>query len=91
MKTFLIICLIYLIVSSVRIIITHKNRSRVIDEIYDYQTWCVKTGNFDQIFDVDFSDMESYRKTLYRITDWGHNHILPEDKQRILNAYMDKE
>ena len=89
MKILLVIYVIGVIVSSVRIIITHKNRSRVIDEIYKYQTWCVATDNFDKIFDVDFSDMESYNKTLYRITDWGHNNILPEDKQHILNTYMD--
>lgn len=89
MKTFLIICLLFLVFLIIRTEATAQNRSKVVDNIYNYQTWCVETGNFDKLFDVDFSDMESYTETLYRITDWGHDHILPEDKQHILNTYVD--
>ena len=87
MKVLTIIIAVLVILVIIRMEVTYRNRSHVSNDIFNYQTWCVNSGNVDKLFDVDFDDMEEWSDTFFRITDWGHDYILPEDKQHILDIY----
>ena len=40
-------------------------------------------------FEVNYSDMEDYFKTLFRFWDWGYKHILPPEKYEIVKPYIE--
>lgn len=45
---------------------------------------------YKNVYEVDFEDMESYEKTLFRLWDWGYKNILPPDKFKIIKPYIYK-
>ena len=64
----------------------YKNRSIIIEAIYEYNTIMITSNKHRD--KVDFTDMESYDDTLYRLLDWGYENILPPDKFEIIKPYI---
>jgi len=38
--------------------------------------------------EVSYSDMESYKQTLWRLSDWSYKYILPQEKYEIIKPYI---
>lgn len=87
----IVVVLVYSIVMAFKNNNTYKNHKIIADAIYKYHMAVIKNTNplaqFD--FKVDYSDMESYAKTYFRIWDWGYKSILPPDKFEIIKEYID--
>lgn len=64
---------------------TSNKRTLIITAIYIYKMECSIEGTKPL---VDYSDMEPYNKTLWRIFDWSHERILPADKLEIIKEYI---
>lgn len=64
---------------------TYKNITKINYAIYRYQIDCI-TNNVESI--IDYSDMEDYDKTFWRLWDWGYTRILPKDKFEIIQPYI---
>ena len=82
LSTFIIVICIILLFKNEN---TYKNHTLIDDAIYLYQTECVKMR---KIYEVTYDDMEDYRKTCYRLNDWGYENILPRDKFEIIKPYI---
>lgn len=80
----LLVC-IFLIIKNEN---AEHNHTIIIDAIYAYQLDMCKMYIYD--YEVDFKDMESYGKTLFRLWDWGYKNILPPDKFKIIKPYIYK-
>lgn len=77
----LLICVILLVKNEV----TYRNMIIITKAIRDY--------NYEEIIEnrlifVDYDDMESYQKVLFRIWDWGYENILPPDKYVLIAPYI---
>lgn len=59
---------------------------KIIDAIRDYNIACIDSGNLGDM--VDFYEMESYDKTLWRLNDWGYTNILPKEKFELIESYI---
>lgn len=66
---------------------TFRNMEKIIDAIYIYQLECL-TDNSSTA--VDYYDMRSYERVLFRFWDFGYKHILPEEKFKLIEAYIKK-
>lgn len=61
---------------------TYNNAMKIIDAIHAYRLehlWNAK---------VDYKDMESFERTLFRFWDWGYKRILPKDKLELIKPYI---
>lgn len=65
---------------------TLNNHYKIIDAITEYNIACINSGNIGDM--VDFREMESYDKTLWRLNDWGYTNILPKDKLELIESYI---
>ena len=56
-------------------------RNVISNAIFLYNTRQITDGiiNDTDINLIDFSVMESYNRTLFRLYDWGYKHIVPPD------------
>lgn len=76
--------------------ITYRNQGIILEAIFDYKIDMIdkarKNGTImDGVkYEVDYSDMEDYNSTLWRIFDWGYENILPSDKFEIIKPYIHK-
>ena len=59
---------------------------KIIDAIRDYNIVCIDSGNLNDM--IDFSEMESYDKTLWRLNDWGYTNILPKERFELIESYI---
>lgn len=67
--------------------VTSEQRCKIIDAIFAYQCkYHDEHGKKDS--SVWFDDMCSYRRTLWRLHDWGHKHIIPADKFEKIKSYI---
>ena len=64
-----------------------RNMEKIIDAIYIYQLKCLTDGSS---MAVDYYDMRSYGHVLFRFWDFGYKHILPEEKFKLIEAYIKK-
>lgn len=84
------ICILMLVALLYLLYITKKEntsnkRTLIITAIYIYKMECSIEETKPL---VDYSDMEPYSKTLWRIFDWSHERILPADKLEIIKEYI---
>lgn len=66
---------------------TFRNMEKIIDAIYIYQLKCLTDSSSTA---VDYYDMRSYGHVLFRFWDFGYKHILPEEKFKLIEAYIKK-
>lgn len=66
---------------------TCTNQLIITTAIGSYRLNCILN---DQRPDVNYDDMESYTKTLWRLWDWGCKRILPKEKYEIIKDYIGK-
>ena len=66
---------------------TFRNMEKIVDAIYIYQLKCLTDGSLTE---VDYYDMRSYERVLFRFWDFGYKHILPEEKFKLIEAYIKK-
>ena len=64
---------------------TCMQQMRIACAIGEYGHACIRSGEKRM---VEFEDMESYDRTLFRLWDWGYTRILPPDKFEIIRAYV---
>lgn len=83
-----VIVVLFLPIAFIRNEVAYQNRSKILDAIYLYQLDLLDTGKVSQ---VDYEDMESYDRTVFRIFDFGCRHILPEEKFALIEPYLGKE
>lgn len=67
--------------------VTHFNRMLVLNAIYLYRRDLIEQDKYDEA-QVNMYDLESYGKTLWRLWDWGYEHILPPEKFEIIKPYI---
>lgn len=79
----IVLCTIY----GIKNFNTPIQRKRIIDAIGAYHIALID-NNLLYDSQVEYSDMESYEKTLLRIWDWGYTNILPKEKFEIIKKYM---
>lgn len=70
--------------------VTYHNYIILTDAIANYQKDLVDKGKYDLYGNnpVEFDDMESYDKSLFRLWDWGYENILPKEKYEIIKPYI---
>jgi hypothetical protein len=68
--------------------IVYENRVIVHEAIYAYIRDMTKRGEFN--YEVNYYDMETFHKTVYRLFDFGYKNILPEEKYEIIEPYIKK-
>lgn len=61
---------------------TFRQHVLISTAVRDYHLDLIARGVYDTLtnFPVDYDDMESYGRTLWRLWDWGYKRILPRDK-----------
>lgn len=72
-----------------KLFVTTDNRLIIIEAIAKYKSDACAYEEFE--WTVDWSDMESYDKTLWRLWDWGYKRILPKEKFEFIKDYINKE
>lgn len=87
----LVACFVFVAKNS----ITLKHRILIIRAIRDYLIDCIKSREYlinciesNEVEAVNYGDMESYDKTLWRVWDWGYTRILPKEKFEIIKPYV---
>ena len=86
----LIVCslaIVFLIYLGIKNEVTLKQQLRISNAVYEYHTDLINNRRYPEK-KVDWSDIEPYDKTLFRLWDWGHKRILPKDKFEIIKPYI---
>ena len=65
-----------------------KMRKVITNAIHNRNMVLIKNNEFDKRYEVDYSDMEPYDRTLWRLWDWSYKHILPNDKLKLIEEYI---
>ena len=65
---------------------TYVMHVKIVYAIYKHHLQCIEQKETAK---VNYGDMESYDRTLYRLWDWGYTHILPKEKFEIIKPYID--
>ena len=78
----LILFMVFILKNNATLDAHHK----IIDAITEYNLACIDAGNLGDM--IDFNEMESYDKTLWRLNDWGHTNILPKEKFELVAPYI---
>lgn len=72
----------------VRMEVVSRNRIKIIDAIFAYQTFQLHLGNIDH---TDFySKMETFEQTERRIWDWGYTRILPPNYFKLIEPFIER-
>ena len=61
----------------VRVFTAFGNQTKITDAIFVYQMECIRAH---EPYEVGYDDAEDITKTMARVWDFGHRHILPGDK-----------
>ena len=86
-STLAVLGILFSVVMLIKNYVTYKNRSIIEIAIFQYRIDMIDNN---KAAEVDYDDMESYDKTLWRIYDWGLTNILPVDKIKIIKPYIDE-
>ena len=65
---------------------TFIKQTSITKAIYNYKVKQINDGLPHD--DVDYSDIEEYEKTLFRLWDWSNKRILPKEKYEIIKEYL---
>lgn len=66
---------------------TYKQQTLILNSIKTYVIYNHNTHGFK--LGSDMIDMiEPYSKTLFRLFDWGYEHILPDEYYQVLRPYI---
>lgn len=83
---YIVIILVFGLLAVIKNEITYRNRMIISNAIFSYSMAMINAENF--VLCVDFSDMEEYETTLWRLWDWGYKNILPKEKYEIIKDYI---
>lgn len=64
---------------------TYTMHMKIVNAICNYQLQCISNK---ETYKVNYNDMESYDRTMFRLWDWGYTHILPKEKFEIIKPYI---
>ncbi len=67
---------------------TCKQHGKISDAIHKYNICCIRTRLYDNM--VDYSEMEHYDQTLFRLWDWGYKRILPPEKFELVKPFIER-
>lgn len=84
---------LYMLIAVVILIknkVTLRQHEKVINAIHAYSMKLIEEHRWEDI-QVDFNDMEPYKRTMLRLWDWGHTRILPPEKYEIIKPYIMEE
>ena len=84
---FTILLVIFAILALAKSENAYQNQMKILNAISDYGSECIWS---DKPILVDFDEMESLTRTLFRFWDWGYTQILPADKFEIIKPYIKK-
>lgn len=87
METISTVGLILCFIITIKNFKTSSNRMKVINAIGNYHVYLIDNNSLSDS-QVEYEDIESYYKTLYRIWDWGCTRILPKEKFELIKPYM---
>lgn len=83
----LIVWMLFCVVMLVKNQVAFKQQKRIIDAVYQYNLNLIYDGRRHES-EVDFDDIETFYKTLFRLWDWSYKRILPADKLEIIEPYL---
>lgn len=83
-----IIILMFCVLILIKNEVTSVAYDIVIDAVYDYKIDCIYK---DKEALVDYSDMNSYKKVLFNLFDWGITGVMPKEKLQIIHSYIRKD
>ena len=81
----LVVLLIFIILAYGRLVFSFNAHEKIDNAIYLYRMQCFVEEDEPL---VDYSDMESFVKTMLRICDFGYSRILPPDKFELVKDYI---
>lgn len=84
---FAIILTIFAILAWAKSENAYQNQMKILNAILDYGSECIWSN---KPILVDFDEMESLTRTLFRFWDWGYTRILPTEKFEIIKPYIKK-
>lgn len=84
----MVVVLAIILIIAVKNQVTYVNYNIILDAIFQYHKAMIDVRDFN--YKVDYEDIEPYEVTLRRWTDWGYKNILPEDKFKIIEPYIQK-
>ena len=88
----LVICyviLIFCLIATIKNTNTFNCHEKIGKAIYKYKTRCIEECAWDDLHSVEYKDMEDYMTTFWRLWDWGYKRILPIDKFKIIEPYIE--
>lgn len=89
--TIVILMIIFLTYIWVKIDNAYKNQKIILDAIYDYLSDEYKKSQCLRTDLVSFADMEELTTTLFRLWDWSYERILPPEKFKLVEPYINKK
>ena len=67
------------------------NHIIIIYSISEYQKNRLMAKDIEHINDVKFKDMEDFKETIYRLSDWGYKRILPKEKYDLVKPFINRK
>lgn len=73
-----LLAVIFCLIMLVKIEVTSRNLTLLLNAVYDYNQDCIERGCYDELR-VDYFDIfPQFDTVLYRLFDWGYKNILPK-------------
>ena len=67
------------------------NHMTIIYAITHYSVDRIMANDLKHVNDVQTKDMEDFRQTVYRLTDWGYKRILPKEKYELVKPFINRK
>ena len=67
-----------------------RNQLIIAAAIYLYKKDRLEQNDLAHIDDVQFDDMEEFKSTVFRMTDWGLKRILPKEKYKLVKPFISR-
>lgn len=74
-----------------KIEITMINHMIIIYAIAEFRKDRIIAKDLKHANDVKSTDMEDFRQTVYRLTDWGYKRILPKEKYELVKPFINRK
>ena len=88
MLAILILTLAFCIFMVKKINNTYENQCVVLDAVYEFLRDEYRTSGKIRYDLVNYDDIEDLYRTIWRLTDWSYENILPPEKLKLIEPYI---
>ena len=80
---FVLVCCLFMFV---RVEIVYRNRIKILNAIYKYNTDRINRNDYENL--ISYDCLEDFEKTTQRLWDFGYKRIVSEDVFRKIYGYL---